>query len=401
MDKERKDILQKFFTEYKGICLGLRTWINCQDKNFNLIDALNCIYDAVDGNFKEMEKVIRQILDKGKTTVGRTQVYAPPINQNNKIDIINKDGKLTLINYNPNKKERLKGQKGGDNPLIFRKSDGQTKKTVLKKEDIIYDVGKGVRELFPNASVSLIQNVIQAVLKYAQEKKINTKKVLLSLESGKLVYDPRLGILRQSAKENKIIVISENVLKEIYENDDLEMTEYKFNSNVKFFLGELLADPVNAKPSFLLTSNGLNRSKLIQLLIKNNILIRTEKICDKDENGELKTATMKVKYQVPKKDFKHKLKKLYIKLFERNIPQHTIISEDGEGGGCVGATSADASGAFEPAFGRAQRRKMPTSIAETDTCSVGNYEYTAPSFGDKETLARKNGVGGSVSINKV
>ena len=180
------------------------------------------------------------------------------------------------------------------------------------------------------------------------------------------------------------------------------MTEYKFNSNVKFFLGELLADPVNAKPSFLLTSNGLNRSKLIQLLIKNNILIRTEKICDKDENGELKTATMKVKYQVPKKDFKHKLKKLYIKLFERNIPQHTIISEDGEGGegGAIGATGADASGAFEQPGFNIQRRKMPTSISETDTCSVGNYEYTAPAFGDKKTLARKNGVGGSVSINK-
>jgi hypothetical protein len=35
----------------------------------------------------------------------------------------------------------------------------------------------------------------------------------------------------------------------------------------------------------------------------------------------------------------------------------------------------------------------------TDTQSVRDYQYTVPFPGDKETLARKNGKGGSVSIN--
>ena len=33
--------------------------------------------------------------------------------------------------------------------------------------------------------------------------------------------------------------------------------------------------------------------------------------------------------------------------------------------------------------------------------NTGNYQYTVPFGGDKETLARKNGDGGSVSINHV
>ena len=133
------------------------------------------------------------------------------------------------------------------------------------------------------------------------------------------------------------------------------------------------------------------------------MLLKSEKISDKDENGDSKTATMKVKYQVPKADFNHKLKKLFIKLFERNTPkkqQSEIIGEDGECG-AMGATGADASGAFEqPVFG-VQRRQISRNIDETDTCSVGNYQYDVPFIGDKETLSRKNGVGGSVSINKV
>ena len=51
-------------------------------------------------------------------------------------------------------------------------------------------------------------------------------------------------------------------------------------------------------------------------------------------------------------------------------------------------------------FGGVQRRKMPTEIEETTTTmNTGNYQYTVPFGGDKETLARKNGDGGSVSIN--
>ena len=35
------------------------------------------------------------------------------------------------------------------------------------------------------------------------------------------------------------------------------------------------------------------------------------------------------------------------------------------------------------------------------TTTAGDYEYDFKFVGDKETLARKNGVGGSVSVNRV
>ena len=44
---------------------------------------------------------------------------------------------------------------------------------------------------------------------------------------------------------------------------------------------------------------------------------------------------------------------------------------------------------------------MPVEVEEaTTTSTAGNYEYDVPFAGDEETLARKNGIGGSVSVNK-
>ena len=85
-------------------------------------------------------------------------------------------------------------------------------------------------------------------------------------------------------------------------------------------------------------------------------------------------------------------------MFEKNVPEVEKIEEEGEGGG---ATCADASGQFSAPCFPVQRRKMPIATDEsTTTTTVGDYEYTAPAFGDDETLARHNGVGGSVSINR-
>jgi len=139
---------------------------------------------------------------------------------------------------------------------------------------------------------------------------------------------------------------------------------------------------------------------------KNPIIRRHQRISDRDENGEPKTATMMVKFSCPKKDFDRKLQKLFIKMFEKNLPpqkshkqKHENLNEDGEGGG---ATSAESSGQFSQPLFPIQRRKMPTDIEETTTTTnTGNYQYTVPFGGDKETRARKNGVGGSISVNKM
>ena len=85
-------------------------------------------------------------------------------------------------------------------------------------------------------------------------------------------------------------------------------------------------------------------------------------------------------------------------MFERNVPEtdKELVSEEGE---CGGATGSDASGQYsQPLFG-VQRRQIYDVEESTTTSTVGDYQYTVPFTGDKETLARKNGVGGSISIN--
>ena len=129
---------------------------------------------------------------------------------------------------------------------------------------------------------------------------------------------------------------------------------------------------------------------------------KDEKISDSDENGQPKTATMMIKYRVPKKNFDRKLKKLWIRMVDRNLPERKHndlnINEDGE----MGATSAISSGeVIKPVFPM-QRRQMygESDVDEaTTTTTAGNYEYDVPFIGDEETLSRRNGVGGSVSVN--
>ena len=318
MDKEKYEILNSFYKKNKDKCLALNNWIKIQRKDFKLTDALECIYDYANGKSSTIIDIINHLHNANKVH-GRTQVYADDPNKKPHIDIIRNGGKLELINYNPKEELNKKGQKVKRNPEIFRQKDGQTKKPVLDKEKLIIDViGPGVRALFPNESAETWEDIMWAVLRFKEEKKINVNKVLKSLEKHKLVYDPQQKVLKPSATESKVIIIKESVLDDIRESEEFKMTKYKFNEGIKQFLSQLLTDPINTQPSLLFTSNGLERNKLIQLLLKNNLLIKTEKLSDKDENGNPKKVTMKVRfgipeYKVPKEDFKHNLNKLFIK----------------------------------------------------------------------------------------
>lgn len=260
--------------------------------------------------------------------------------------------------------------------------------------------------------------------------------------------------------------------------DAKEMTEYKFISNIKAFLTRLMDDPVHADVPESLALNGYDRRRMIAILRKNNIIERHEKISDKDDEGNPKKATMLVSYKVPKNNLDRKLKKLYIKLFEVNVPPKEMnenfeddlrmmkaspltmgviappegkhptpevwlankaaeaynakikdgtLDEDGEGGAMGGATNcASSSGAYdgkmngpvnrkifkitEEQFAALKEQKLLTDsqIDEASTCASvmqdggSNPEagqYTVPFIGDKETLRRGDGIGGSTSIN--
>lgn len=394
MDNEKLNKLKEYNSKSRNKVMALANWINLNVKPFKVINALECIYDYAKGNFRTMDDIISHLTAKRKV-YGRTQVYADNITP--KMDIVtNGDGQLILKGYENADPLPLKGQKMDKNPSIYRKSDNQVKKTYQKTEEKLYDIGQEIRNMYPNASKVFISLAIVAVRKYAKEKKINTNNVIKGLKSGRLFLDDDMFIIRQRNNEGKVFIIDEQTAQLIAE--ELQMSEYKFYNAIKSFLHDLLVDPVYAKPSSILTAYGYTRGKLLQYLLRYNIVEKDEKIIDTDENGNPKAATMKVKFKVPKKNFDRKLKRLYIRLFERNVPQTEVVSEDGE---ASGATGSDASGQYsQPVFGM-QRRDIYNVKEATTTSTVGDYQYDVPFPSDDETMKRHNGVGGSVSVNKV
>lgn len=397
MDKEIMDKLKEYAQTSKNKVYALNNWLKLNVKPFKLTDTLKCVYDAAGGSFKKMDDIIAHLTAKTKT-YGRTQVYADEIHKN--MDIVMQNGELVLKGYDNPDPIPLKGQKVDKNPNIFRKSDNQTKKTYQNTEKKLYDIGKAVRDMWPDATPTFISLTIVAIRKYAAQKKIHTDKVVNGIKSGKLVLDDEnFRIVPVSQNEAKTFIVSDKEAKMIKEA--LEMTEYKFYNAIKAFLHDLLVDPVNAKPSYVLTAYGYTRYKLLYYLLKYRIVEKEEKIIDKHENGEPKPATMKVKYKVPKLNFERKLKKLYIRLFERNVPQmeENIVTEDGEGM-TGGATGSDASGQYSQPVFPMQRREIynPHMEEATTTSTAGDYQYDVPFPGDDDTLKRGDGVGGSTSV---
>lgn len=482
------DPIKAFANDNKKLFYALRDWINLKVKDFSTWDALRYIWEFADGKQTEVKKIIKQLTEKRKLE-GRGHVYDDePIPDTDIVRDENKD--LKLINYDPKWKPMAKGQKVRRNPNIFKEKDGQIKKTVQKAQERLEDIGERVRAMNTGASNDFITKAIAAVNAYAKRRKKNPHHIMNQMERGrlKLYTDSNDNFMVVPAlHESRVIVITESTMNDL--RDELEMTEYKFNSNVKKFLHDILEDPVNAEPSFLLKHHGLNRNKLLKVLSGLGMIEKEEKLSDKDADGNPKTVTMKVKYRVPKKGFENKLKKMFIRMFERNVPQR-FITEDGEGGAIggvdsgvtTGATSAENSGQFsQPVFGiysqssiykgdkdkkskgkkgkdkgineggqhqispqiikmlrnmkgcendseaelirklsqvspqviyglarylekNSKKNKGGEIVGEdidecTTTSTVGDYTYDYPPFGDKESCARHNGKGRSVSVN--
>lgn len=402
MDKQLEITLKQYANRNPKKWWDLNGWIKRKVKPFSTLQALEVIYNAANGSVQTITDIIEHLTDKGKA-YGRTQVYGDAIV--NGMDIRkNENGELELFGYNPNKPLTLKGQHTQDRGRMVRQSDGQTSKTYQNTAEKLYDLGKVVRDVFPDADNSYITLAMQAIRNFAALHHLRAERVarLIKQKKYKLVEKPsglgyQLEVVSATneSKNRKVIVITEAVAQQ------LEMTEYKFNNAIKKYLHDLLVDPVNAEVPDVLKMYGYRRGRLIGILKNNDLLRKSERIVDKDENGMDKTATMQVKYQVPKKNFDRKLRNLYIKLFERNVPERNIedtVNEDGECG-AMGATNASSSGQYSQPLFPMQRRQMPVDIEEdTTTSTVGNYQYDVPFVGDKETLSRKNGKGGSTSV---
>ena len=413
LDIENK--IKEFKTKHRDKCFALNNWKNLKMKNFGLNEMLSCICKAANGSLSEMAKIVEHLTKKEKT-FGRTQVYTG--NRIDTIDLIrDANGELVLTGYNPNAELPLKGQHREKNPKIFRKDDDLVNKNFQRAEERMMNLGVKVKEMFPGEDNHFITFAMQAIRKYAEQKKIHTDKVLKGLEKGRYTLDTDLwriipNVVKESIQKHTI-VINESDLQKVV--NAMEMTEHKFNVNIMNFISQLLQDPVNTKVPNIFAQRGFNRSMLLNFLLsgKDPILIRKQRISDKDENGNPKKATMMVKFirnidetdngdfKCPKKNFDRKLQKLYMKMFEKNLPPRKKKEDDvDEATGCGG--SGAAGGAFVAPFGGVQRRQMPVEIGEsTTTFNTGKYTYDAPPFGDEESCARHNGEGDSVSVNVV
>lgn len=363
MDNSIIEKIKIYAAKNKKRVFALRNWIALNNKPFNTMDAMLCIYDYCNGSSKVIDSIIDNLTEKHKT-YGRTQVYSD--NSIKSLDIVKNNGVLQIIGI-PTKKEKIISKDNNRNPNIFRKSDNQVKKTYQQMSDRLHNIGQYVREMYPNASKTFIALTIVAIRKYAQEKKINVDKVIKGLINGRLFLDDDDFSIRHTNNEQKIIIIDEDTVKLITE--ELQMTKYKFVNAIKKFLHDLLVDPSNTRVPSILSTYGYNRHRLMRYLINYNIIEKEEKIVDKNKDGKPMRAIMKVKYKIPKKNFDRKIDRLYIRLFEKNVPSNTVNEDDGSPMG--GATGSDSSGQYSQPLFPMQSRKIYNIKETTDTFNVG------------------------------
>lgn len=401
-----KETLQKYASlsqANKKRCFALGGWCNRQGNIFPMQEVFDCLYDAAGGNTNKLTELIEQLTAKSKV-FGRSSVVFGS-NEAKMTITRGEDGRLKITGYNPSFRPPEKGQHGTHEPQVMRK-DGQMRKDVIKSREKLYDLGKAVREIYQGQSNELITVAMAAIKGFARAHKISEMMVVERLKKGVYELNTENGLENaRIVPKKKTVKLNESQLNEL--SDATKLTEYKFYNNVQRFLSDLLKDPVGAKVPFLLQANNIARNQLLYHLKSNGIINRYQKISDKDSRGNPKTARMIIKYSVPKKDFAKKMKRLFIDLVAKNVPEkiEKMISEDlgkdideCDCGGAMGATAGNESmGQFsQPLFG-VQRRKMPVEIDETTTASTvtpngdTSMGITVPFGADKETADRTPG----------
>ena len=176
----------------------------------------------------------------------------------------------------------------------------------------------------------------------------------------------------------KNIYVKEDVLKEAVDYLNDEMTFFGFLSHVKFFLKQLLTNPLYADIDEYLKRHGIERKDLLNKCIERGIVEKETRIEGNDGKDKFS-----ISYKIPKRNFERKIKRLYMTLFE----QDDIISEDGatscgsvmQGGGL----NPDA-GQYTKPFSKVQRRKIYITneqaemLKEMTTHDAGDYQYDVP-----------------------
>lgn len=106
------------------------------------------------------------------------------------------------------------------------------------------------------------------------------------------------------------VYINESSLTRMKESNGITFLSF-YREIIKFVKG-LLNNPIGARPSEVLLSNGLANGKLRHLLSLYGVVIKSEDIDEpiNDENGKVESR-YHLSYKVPKKNFKEKIRKMY------------------------------------------------------------------------------------------
>lgn len=222
-----------------------------------------------------------------------------------------------------------------------------------------------------------------------------------------------------------------------------EMTRYAFISHMEDYIKQLLKNPLTARVDEFLLAHEIDEKKALAMLLKRTdpsdmesaVLVRTERIRPEEQSEEdiAQGITPKdkfyIRYKLPRKDYKKKMRNLYISMFEKNIIENSDTLNEWYYGGKVfksdkkakeimarnkkinecdggamagmgGATTCDASSGqyVQPLTKKPIRRciitqeqydhikKVLSEEAEMDTM-FGDFGYDAPPFAKKKDPA--------------
>lgn len=108
-------------------------------------------------------------------------------------------------------------------------------------------------------------------------------------------------------REDKLMLIKES---------EEDVTFFKFFTEVKNFIRDLLDDPIEAKPSGFFKTHGISRSLLLNKMLDKDIINKKENIDEPNDADGNKKSMHYIQYKVPKKNFEKKIKRLYSYFFE-------------------------------------------------------------------------------------
>lgn len=355
------ELIKKYINNNRDKAYALVNYLNIKNKSFKLKDALTAIIKVVGNNENSISNVIN-ILTKQqkKSTFGRSQVSGSEPSVQNNVDLIQNGDNVELSGYKSDNVYTPNTPNVNTNPSKYKNS-GEKKKLYTDTVTKINDLGSVVKKLYPGANSQDITNMLAHIKQYCVINKVGIYKIidLLNANKIKIVKSDRGHFtIIKNIGEGRIVIFKDlSLIFESINDVNTEVTFQAFKTNIKRFLAQLLQNPTDISISPIFLSHNINKTKLIQLLIDNNIVIKEEKINDKDENGEPKTATMNIKYSVPKYDFDKKLHTLFTTMFEKTNSIDTNIEEEGGFGGATSANVSAAGSFVQPVFA-IQRRKI-------------------------------------------